>query len=44
MEEMRQIEQQINQLPIDKKQALDTLLQEELQLQSALSQLHQGYC
>lgn len=44
MEEMQQIEQQINQLPIDKKRVLDTLLQEEMQLQSALSQLHKGSC
>ena len=44
MEEMQQIEQQINQLPIEKKRALDTLLQEEIQLQLALSQLHKGSC
>mgnify|MGYP003597912393 CR=1 FL=1 len=44
MEEMQQTEQQINQLPIDKKRVLDTLLREETQLQSALSQLHKGSC
>ena len=44
MEEMQQTEQQINQLPIEKKRVLDILLREETQLQSALSQLHKGSC
>lgn len=44
IEEMQQIEQQINQLPIEKKRVLDILLREETQLQSALSQLHKGSC